>query len=268
MEEESTYSTIVLQNLVTLATNLALISTLWLLLRLKRPKNSDDTQTPKLKPSCTLAVLGSGGHTTEMIRLLSSLNKDHYQPFYYIVADTDTTSVKRLNNVHEQAKMKMEDENKKKCQEYTMIPPNHTHIFKIPRAREVGQSYITSIFTTIHSILSSAHIVLCKTKPEILIINGPGTCIPIAFWTYIGRMVGICKGKTIFCESFCRVTSLSLTGKILVRLKMVDLFLVHWQELMDTIDRDYCDVKMNSGIKFLLIDSFMQDTSNAVNEKM
>lgn len=126
--------------------------------------------------------------------------------------------------------------------------------FIIPRAREVGQKYITSIFTTLFSILSSAHIIF-KTKPDILIVNGPGTCLPIVFWTYIGRLFGYCQGKTIFCESFCRVNSLSLTGKILLYCCMVDLFLVHWQELMDTIHQQY-DTKKNH-VQFVLIDSFI-----------
>ena len=226
-------------------------ATILFLIRWKQIKNAQ-TSSPRFKPSKTLAVLGSGGHTTEMIRLLSSLTKENYQPLYYIVADTDTTSVKRLNNFHEANNHNTNQADEKKS------PPNHSYIFKIPRAREVGQSYITSIFTTIKSILLSAHIVLWKTRPDVLIINGPGTCIPIAFWTYIGRILGICHGKIIFCESFCRVNTLSLTGKILVKFRMVDMILVHWQELMDVINKNYGDVKLKSDIKFVLIDSFIK----------
>ncbi len=257
MEGELTLSNDALLNTSAGTALVFVITTVFLLLRLKRMQNagSTTTTTTTMKPACTLAVLGSGGHTTEMIRLLSSLNKDNYQPLYYIVADTDTTSVKRLNNVYEEAtnRMKKEENNKN-----ASGPPNHEIIFKIPRAREVGQSYISSLFSTIKSILASAHIVLWNTKPDVLIINGPGTCIPIAFWTFIGRLLGICEGKIIFCESFCRVTSLSLTGKILVKLRMVDLFLVHWQELMDVIDENYSPVKLKSDIRFVLIDSFIK----------
>jgi len=139
-----------------------------------------------------------------------------------------------------------------------LIRPTDNEIFTIPRAREVGQSYFTSIFTTLQSIISSAHIIF-KTKPDLLIINGPGTCLPIAFWTFIGRIIGLCQGKIIFCESFCRVNTLSLTGKILVKLNMVDLFLVHWQELMDSIDETYdTGTTSTKKTKFILIDSFLK----------
>ena len=252
MNEESTQPSTLLLYTITTAALAFGITTVLVLIRWKQIKNAK-TSTQRFKPSKTLAVLGSGGHTTEMIRLLSSLTKANYQPLYYIVADTDTTSVKRLNNVHEANNQNRDQADEKKC------PPNHAYIFKIPRAREVGQSYITSIFTTLKSIMLSAHVVLWKIRPDVLIINGPGTCIPIAFWTYIGRLLGICQGKIIFCESFCRVNTLSLTGKILVKFRMVDMFLVHWQELMDVINKNYGDVKLKNDIRFVLIDSFIKD---------
>jgi beta-1,4-N-acetylglucosaminyltransferase len=234
--------------------------------RLKLRNNNNESKIRRTKPSRTLAVLGSGGHTTEMIRLLSSLNKENYRPFSFIVASTDTTSINRLQNIC----MKKDNENDDKSSSSSSTKnrlelPNDDQIFKIPRAREVGQSYITSIFSTILSILSSAHIVLLKIKPDLLIINGPGTCLPIAFWTFIGRKLGLCEGKIIFCESFCRVNSLSLTGTILIKFGMVDLCLVHWQELMDTINKDYTTStgKTKNNVKFILIDSFIthEDTS-------
>eukprot|EP00956_Cyclotella_meneghiniana_P039986 scaffold184382_cov85-Cyclotella_meneghiniana.AAC.5 len=43
-----------------------------------------------------MVVLGSGGHTTEMIHLLEQLDTDTYSPFVYIVANSDNTSIARL----------------------------------------------------------------------------------------------------------------------------------------------------------------------------
>jgi beta-1,4-N-acetylglucosaminyltransferase len=208
-------------------------------------------RTKRTKPSRTLAVLGSGGHTSEMLRLLSSLNQQNFEPLYYVVASTDTTSINRFEKFCEQ------DDTGSQFDKPRLKPPRDDHIYNIPRAREVGQSYITSVFTTILSILSSAHIIL-KVKPDILIINGPGTCIPIALWTYIGRSLGICEGKIVFCESFCRVNSISLTGKLLIKLNVVDLFLIHWQELMDNIHQNYATRVHSRKIKFMLIDSFIK----------
>lgn len=201
------------------------------------------------KPVKTIAVLGSGGHTTEMIILLSSITShDNYQPLNYIIASTDTTSIQRLQEFRKPA-----DENNykddQKTNKHIALPP-YNNIFYIPRAREVGQSYFTSIFTTIYSIIHTAHIVLIKTQPDLVLLNGPGTCLPIAFWTFIGRLLGLCEGKIIFCESFCRVKSLSLTGNILWKTNIVDLFMVHWPELLE---------KKAGNDRMILINSFIEN---------
>jgi hypothetical protein len=43
----------------------------------------------------TLIVLGSGGHTCEMLKLSSALDKNIYSPRVYVVAETDEFSVKK-----------------------------------------------------------------------------------------------------------------------------------------------------------------------------
>jgi len=201
------------------------------------------------RPAKTLVVLGSGGHTAEMLRLLSSItNHDNYQPLNYIIASTDTTSQNRLEALRKSAENSRTSKEKSGQTLRLHVPP-HNRIFKIPRAREVGQSYFTSIFTTIYSILYTAHIVLIKNQPDILLLNGPGTCLPIALWTFIARVLGLCEGEIIFCESFCRVKSLSLTGNILWKMGIVDLFLIHWPELLE---------KKNGDERMVLIDSFIR----------
>ncbi|KAB0362888.1 hypothetical protein FD754_007044 [Muntiacus muntjak] len=44
-----------------------------------------------------LVVAGSGGHTTEILRLLENLS-DAYSPRHYIVADTDEMSTHKINS--------------------------------------------------------------------------------------------------------------------------------------------------------------------------
>ncbi|XP_062962892.1 UDP-N-acetylglucosamine transferase subunit ALG14 homolog isoform X2 [Cynocephalus volans] len=44
-----------------------------------------------------LVVAGSGGHTTEILRLLGSLSSA-YSPRHYIIADTDEMSAKKINS--------------------------------------------------------------------------------------------------------------------------------------------------------------------------
>ena len=42
-----------------------------------------------------MAVLGSGGHTTELLKLMKRLNRDVYTYITFVLAETDGTSQKR-----------------------------------------------------------------------------------------------------------------------------------------------------------------------------
>nr|XP_044994330.1 UDP-N-acetylglucosamine transferase subunit ALG14 homolog isoform X3 [Jaculus jaculus] len=69
--------------------------TLVLILRLCIVLRSHD-----VKPRESLSLLivaGSGGHTTEILRLVGSLSSA-YSPRHYIIADTDTMSANKINS--------------------------------------------------------------------------------------------------------------------------------------------------------------------------
>lgn len=160
-------------------------------------------------------MLGSGGHTAEMLSLLKKFELRKYKPFHIIVAGTDHTSIPKLesNSPH---------------------IANCAVIHRIYRSREVGQNYFTSIFTTLWSIFHSFTIV-AKIQPDLLLCNGPGTCVPICLSSFLLRCLGVCDPCIIFVESFCRVTSLSLSGRILYFL--ADRFVVQWPELSERFER-------------------------------
>jgi len=186
----------------------------------------------------TLVVLGSGGHTTEMLQLLKSLETEQprYTPLLFVMASTDDTSEQRIQALLEVGGKKKDDDDDEEDDDPSPSPPTTTtrrilqpdKIYKIPRSREVGQSYWTSIFTTLYSFPYAFYIV-GQIRPHLLLCNGPGTCLPIAIATLMYRILGIVEGNIVFVESFCRVSSLSLTGKILYPL--ADMFVVHWDEL-------------------------------------
>ena len=145
-----------------------------------RPFHQQASRTIK-----TLVVLGSGGHTTEMLALLQNVDSSIYKPMIYMVASTDDTSLQRVN-----------------------ADPNARRpdvIYKLPRSRHVGQSYFTSIFTTLWSFIVSLYYVAI-IRPDLLLCNGPGTCLPVAIATLLYRILGVCRGNVVFVESFCRVT--------------------------------------------------------------
>lgn len=118
-----------------------------------------------------------------MIKLLGGSDMKVIQPREYIVADSDQMSLQKIKQF----------ENKKTESGYA--------VSKISRSRHVGQSYVTSVFTTLWAILYSMPLIF-KIKPQLLLVNGPGTCIPCCLIVYIlSRINLIPKCKIVFVES-------------------------------------------------------------------
>lgn len=156
-------------------------------------------------PIRTLVVLGSGGHTTEMLTLVDALDPSSFSPLLFCKASSDTTSQQRLATLR------------------------HTPaVHNIPRAREVGQSYWTSLWTTLVAQVHAIRLVY-RLRPRLLLCNGPGTCLPVCCAALMLRCLRVLHVETVYCESLCRVQSLSMTGKLLYH--VTDVFLVHWPEL-------------------------------------
>jgi beta-1,4-N-acetylglucosaminyltransferase len=168
----------------------------------------------------TAVIIGSGGHTAEILKLLQNLNFRNYSPRIYIMASSDTSSEVKIHQIEETCSSR----NGLKSYE----------IVKIPRSRSVGQMYISSLFTTLFAIFSSLPVML-KKRPELIICNGPGTCIPICVIAFMMRIMYITDTKIVFVESICRVKTLSLSGKIL--LLFADIVLVQWPKLKELYGR-------------------------------
>jgi beta-1,4-N-acetylglucosaminyltransferase len=178
------------------------------------------------EPLSTLIVLGSGGHTTEMLFMTKHLHPGHYHPIHYCKATTDTTSRDRVSTMIKGANKNGMDH-------------NEISIHDIPRSREVGQSYFSSFFSTVYALLF-ALLLVGRLRPKLLLCNGPGTCIPICVAALLYRILGISYCNIAFIESYCRVQTLSLTGKLLYH--GADIFVVHWKELHE----GYPDSKLTS----------------------
>ncbi|XP_017781232.1 PREDICTED: UDP-N-acetylglucosamine transferase subunit ALG14 homolog [Nicrophorus vespilloides] len=169
----------------------------------------------------TLVCIGSGGHTTEMLCLMASLDFLKYSPRHYVMARTDETSYLKV--------VAFENEKTKDAKDY--------FIRTIPRSRAVNQSYFSSIFTTIYSILYCIPMML-RLRPDLILCNGPGTCIPICFIAFLLKAAFICDTKIVFVESFCRTQTFSLSGNILIYI--ADNILVQWPPLKRKLKRaDY-----------------------------
>ncbi len=171
-----------------------------------------------------MVVLGSGGHTAEMMQVLRSMEWRQDDVRCYVVAETDALS-------GDKAKAFEGDLSKTERGRFVME--------YVSRSREVGQRYSTSVWTTIVALWSAMGIVMRHT-PRVLLVNGPGTCLPLVVWCRVASMVGLISGgcRVFYVESIARVDHLSLTGRIVYALGLANGgFYVQWKELHDKLEK-------------------------------
>lgn len=163
----------------------------------------------------TAIVWGSGGHTAEMCGLVGLLSEaaaaGAAPPLSFtlhIKAATDTTTAARVATSG-------------------VLPAPPTYV-DMPRPREVGGSFIAAVWPTVAAtVVIMRHLLRCQ--PALVLMNGPGTCLPAVLAALALRFVGAADPALVFVESACRVQRLSLTGR-LVR-PLVDVLAVQWPTL-------------------------------------
>jgi len=168
---------------------------LWILWRMQPSKTT--------KPVTTMIVLGTGGHTTEMLLLIKQLDLRFFHPLIFVYTDDF-------------------------CKQTAKPHYQNSPFLGIPRARSVGQSWFTSIFTTLWAIpISIKHVF--THHPRAIVVNGPGVCIPVVLGGLLHSLFHS-RCEIIFVESICRVYKLSLSGKILKY--FADRFYVQWPQIL------------------------------------
>ncbi|KAF8070498.1 glycosyltransferase family 1 protein [Lyophyllum atratum] len=177
--------------------------------------------------SCSLAVfLGSGGHTTEALALVSALDFSRYTPRTYIISQGDDLSARKALSLESSKELSLT----KSEVEYSFLT--------IPRARQVHQSLVTTPPTALFSLVTCIYYVMFapffrKGRPvfaDVLLVNGPGTCFILCIGVYVNKFLGLPASQIIYVESFARAQSLSISGRLLRPL--VDRFLVQWPQLL------------------------------------
>lgn len=91
-----------------------------------------------------LVVLGSGGHTSEMLSMLGALEERLKRGIVFVVAETDKMSQQRAARLFPRAEF-----------------------VKTPRAREVHQSWLTTVLTTFVAALHAIKIVF-EQQPDLV----------------------------------------------------------------------------------------------------
>ncbi|KAF1960367.1 oligosaccharide biosynthesis protein Alg14 like protein [Byssothecium circinans] len=133
------------------------------------------------------------------------------------------------------------------------VGPDHYNIAPLPRARRIHQSLFTTPLTSLLTLLSAFRPLLtsppllpnqppqtpyeaaARDLPDLIIANGPATAVIVILASLILKFFNIrganSRGKcrTVYVESFARVRSLSLSGRLVVW--VVDRFLVQWEGL-------------------------------------
>jgi len=167
-----------------------------------------------------MIILGSGGHTGEILLMIQKLDFNKFSACYFVSSHND-------KNSENKAKESIQIKN---------FPNTKFHFLKIYRARNVGQSFASSVPTTLYALFQSLFI-LIKYRPNMVVTNGPGVAFPILFIGYILRLfMVLCEFKIMFIESYCRTKSISLCGKIVEPL--CDRFIVLWKNL-ESKKREY-----------------------------
>lgn len=203
-----------------------------------------------------LIVLGSGGHTAEMLMMLESaaLDTTVYTRRTYLVSSGDTLSAQKAR-AFENALLKAGTDAPKTS---SSPDPSYT-IATIPRSRKVHQSLLTAPFSTLRCVWSCFLVLFNRHPdqkamwpsgtggPDLVLTNGPGNavCIIMAakilryLYTLISPFPRPGDGsryfrrseypRLIFIESWARVKTLSLSGKLV--LPFADRFIVQWRDL-------------------------------------
>jgi len=141
-----------------------------------------------------MIVLGMGGHTQQMIKLVDALGGGY--EYEYILAKNDKIS-----------------ENKIK------IPGK---IYRIKRTRGAKESLLSSI---IKNIMRSFELIplMIKSKSRAIIACGPDIAAAVCF---IGKLFG---KKIIFLESWSRIYSKSYSGRFVYL--FADKFFIQWPQM-------------------------------------
>ena len=141
-----------------------------------------------------LVVLGEGGHTTELLRLVD-LMEGPYE-YHYVVSQEDNLSKKRISK------------------------PGAVHTLWRPRGKNTR--LLAALVRTLGVLLQSLWVLL-RVRPTAILSTGPAIAVPVSL---LGRLMGT---RIIFVETGSRVTRLSLTGRIMYRI--AHLFFVQWPQL-------------------------------------
>lgn len=94
-------------------------------------------------------------------------------------------------------------------------------MYKLPQINRHEKHFVIHFI----KLFINAFKIMQKEKPDVIVTTGALIAYPFCF---LAKLFG---AKLVYIESFARVTSASLTGKLAY--KHADLFLVQWESLLE-----------------------------------
>ncbi|KAJ9607525.1 UDP-N-acetylglucosamine transferase subunit [Cladophialophora chaetospira] len=229
-------------------------------------------------PTHLLVVLGSGGHTAEMLNILGkydTLQLDWTQRTY-VVSSGDYFSPSKALEFEQEMLAKLQTAGGSGGSDAGRDILECYDIATVHRARRVHQSLLTTPLSSLRclwdciKVLTAQHQdfrgqVFAKRQlfPDLILTNGPGTgvivilaSVILLFFGFAGPSASLPRSKkvmkhtvgnespigqrgqmrSIYIESWARVKTLSLSGRLLKPL--VDRFLVQWPQLVKEEGKD------------------------------
>ncbi|KAK4667113.1 UDP-N-acetylglucosamine transferase subunit [Podospora pseudopauciseta] len=193
-------------------------------------------------PAYFLFVLGSGGHTTEMFETIkNSFLPSPAQHRRYVITSGDGDSLRRLlrlESLLDRAVLGSSAGGDK-------ARVGTRDMFTIPRARRVHQPFWTAPFTSLVTGVGAVKALSTVPRsrkgegykwPNVIVTNGPGTGFVVALVAYILKLLAVVPQdgcKVVYVESWARINSLSLTGKMFYWSGIAEVFGVQHQQLCD-----------------------------------
>lgn len=187
-------------------------------------------------------VLGSGGHTKEMLMMMDD-GFCNFEGFHrrYLVSSGDGMSLNHVDD-YEADLRELCDKNGHDTGSYD--------VRFVTRARRVHQSLLTTPFTSIASLYDIVFNVLLSPPsslgqklryPRVIYSNGPATGFFVGLAVHILKILYVIPEDRcffVYIESWARISTLSLTGKLFHYSGIADAFAVQHEQVASTYGVD------------------------------
>ncbi|KAJ6782209.1 hypothetical protein PWT90_06715 [Aphanocladium album] len=200
--------------------------------RLKWPASPLASSTGKRHDDYHLFVLGSGGHTKEMLMMMDDGACD-FRRFHrrYLISSGDAMSAHHVRD-YEASLAAL-------CAAAGTQPGTHDAVL-VTRARRVHQSILTTPLSALRSVLDILPALLARPggsarrHPSMVFSNGPATGFFVAAAIHLLKVAYLVPEDSmrfVYIESWARISTLSVTGKLFHFTDLADFFAVQHEQV-------------------------------------